>query len=241
MIKRVDDEMMINTGSIIRVKYKRLRTFFVLASCIVMTACASKTTKEEEFSGFLSDYSQLEKSVSIDETPVRKWISPELKEHNYTKIMLDPVVIYPAPQPTPQLSSEVITSIRTYLNQELRHEIGKNYEIVDEPAEDVIRLRTAITGVKTTPEDLAVYEYIPVGLVLAGVSTATGSRDEMVQIYVEAELSDSLSGEKLAAGVKKGFGETIEGSDDQVELDNAIPVLNGWVQSSLGFLNTTVK
>jgi len=212
---------------------EKLRTFLI--------ACASTITKDEVFSGVLSDYSQLEESVGFDETPVRKWISPELKERNYSKIMLDPVVIYPSPQPCPQLSSEVLTSMRVYLNQELRHEVGNKYEIVDEPAKDVLRVRTAITGIKTTPEDLATYDYIPVGLVLAGVSTATGSRDEMMEIYVEAELSDRLSGEKLAVAVKKGFGETIDGSDDQVELDNAIPVLNGWIQSSIGFLDATIK
>ena len=209
----------------------------------MLVGCTSKTTKKEEYSGFLSDYSQLEKGSGVDdeEAVVLKWISPVLAERKYTKVMLDPVVIYPAPQPGPQLRSEVLTSMLAYLNKAARQAVGKEYEIVSEPASDVVRIRAAITGVKTSAEDLAAYEYIPIALALASVSTATGARDQMVEIFLEAELSDSLSGERLAAAVRKGFGEPIESAQDQVELENVRPVLDGWAQSAVRLLDVTIK
>lgn len=170
-----------------------------------------------------------------------RWISPILAERSYPKVMLDPVVLYPAPQPGPQMRSEVLASIRDYLNKAIRQEVGKKYEIVSEPARDVVRIRSAITGVKADPKDLAAYEYIPIALVFAGASTATGARDRTVEIFAEAEMFDSLSGESLAAGVRKGIGEPVKSKTDQVELENVRPVLDGWAQAFVQFLDATIK
>lgn len=213
----------------------------VIALCFMVIGCASKTTKVEQYSGFLSDYSQLEKRAGVDGGVVLSWVSPVLTERKYTKVMIDPVVIYPAPRPGPQLRSEVLTSILVYLNKAIRQEVGKTYEIVSEPGRDVVRIRAAITGIRTPLEDLAVYEYVPIALAFAGVSSATGKRDEAVEVFVEAEMSDSLSSERLAAAVRKGFGESVEDRDDQVELENVRPVLDGWAQATVRLLDLTIK
>lgn len=210
---------------------------------LVLVGCTtSETTQKEEFSGFLSDYSQLEKGTSLDgQAVVLKWISPTLPARKYTKVMLDPVVIYPAPKPGPQLRAEVLKSMLAYLNKAVEREVSRNYEIVTVPGNDVVRLRSAITGVRTKAEDLEVYEYIPIALALASVSTATGARDQMVELFLEAELTDSSSGERLAAAVKKGFGEPVENTSDQVELENVRPVLDSWARSAATLLDSTIK
>ena len=227
-------------------KHRKLRFLFVMLFCVTVAACTSKTETPEkkQFSGFLSDYSQLEKVAAFPDqpgSPVLRWKSPTLSDHNYTKVMIDPIVIYPAPQPGPQLRSEVLSNIRLYLNQAVRDEVGKDFEVVDEPGKDVIRMRAAITGVETSAEDLAAYEYIPIALVLAGAQKAAGTRDQILEIFVEAELSDSLSGERLGAAVRKGYGEPLEGEKDQVELEDARPVLDGWAQSARRFLSDALK
>jgi hypothetical protein len=235
-------ETMVNFNEINYLTYNKLVFFVISVFFIMLVGCTSKTVKKEEYSGFLSDYSQLEKGSAVDdEAVVLKWISPVLAGRKYTKVMLDPVVLYPAPQPGSQIRSDVLTSMLVYLNKEITQEIGKKYEIVSEPAKDVVRFRPAITGVKTNPEDLAVYEYIPIGLALASVSTATGMRNEMVQLFAEAEITDSLSGERLAAAVRKGFGKPIKGKKDQVELENVRPVLDGWAQAMVKILDITIK
>jgi len=236
---------MLNYKNINNSPYRKLILLPVITLCVIIAACSSETStpEKEQYSGFLSDYSQLEKmNVSSGEAsvPVLGWISPALTDHNYAKIMIDPIVLYPAPQPGPQVRSDVLASIQSYLNKAVREQVSKKYEIVNEPARDVIRLRSAITGVKTTTEDLAAYEYIPVALVFAEVSKATGERDEVIELFLEAELADSLSGERMAAGVRKGFGDPLESQDDQVELVNVRPVLDGWAQSLVHFLDATI-
>ncbi|MGF1756472.1 DUF3313 domain-containing protein [Photobacterium sagamiensis] len=223
--------------------HQKLRFLFVMLFCVAVVACTSKIAEEKEFSGFLSDYSQLKSTKSFEEegAPVLLWVSPVLPERSYTKVMIDPVVLYPAPQPGPQIRSEVLTGIQVYLDKAVREEVGKKYEIVDERGKDVVRVRAAITGVKTSVEDLAAYEYIPIALVLAGASTAAGTRDELVEIFLEAEMIDSLSGEKLAAGIRKGLGEPVESDEAQVELENVRPVLDTWAKSVVNFLDATIK
>lgn len=214
--------------------YKKSGLLAVIALCFMVIGCASKTTKVEQYSGFLSDYSQLEKRAGLDGGVVLSWVSPVLAERKYTKVMIDPVA-------GPQLRSEVLTSILVYLNKAIRQEVGKTYEIVSEPGRDVVRIRAAITGIRTPLEELAVYEYVPIALAFAGVSSATGKRDEAVEVFVEAEMSDSLSNERLAAAVRKGFGESVEDRDDQVELENVRPVLDGWAQATVRLLDLTIK
>ncbi|MGF1759873.1 DUF3313 domain-containing protein [Photobacterium sagamiensis] len=236
--------MLVNFDDIYNALYQKMKFLSVMFFCVMVAACTSKTVEKEKYSGFLSDYSQLEKvTVSSGEAsiPVLGWKSPTLTEHNYSKIMIDPIVLYPAPQPGEQISSEVLTSINAYLNNAVREEVGKKYEIVDKPGKDVIHLRAAITGVTATPEDLAAYEYIPVTFVLAEASTAAGKRDEMVQLFSEAEFSDSLSGERLAAGVRKGFGKPLESQKDQVELEHVRPLLDDLAQTVVHFLDATLK
>ncbi len=50
----------------------------------------------------------------------------------------------------------------------------------------MIVLRPAITAVSSKTESLAPYEYIPVALVAAAVSTASGIRDQETQLATEA-------------------------------------------------------
>ena len=216
--------------------------FFVVCSIYLVGCSSSETTEEEEFSGFLSDYSQLEKGRSLDgQAVVLKWVSPMLPFRQYTKVMIDPVVIYPTPQPGPQLRAEVLKSMLAYINKAVEQEVSRDYEVVTQPGPDVVRLRSAITGVKTKAEDLEAYEYIPIAFALASVQTATGTRDEVVEIFLEAELLDSSTSERLAAAVKKGFGKPVESSSDQVELENVRPVLDGWARSAVTLLDTTIK
>jgi len=223
------------------IKHQKYGLLAIIALCFIMAGCASKTAKEEDYSGFLSDYTKLVKGPGVGGGEVLSWISPVLAERKYTKVMLDSVIIYPAPEPGPQLRREVLTSMLAYLNKELREEVGKTYEIVTEPGKGVVRLRAAVTTIETTLEDLAVYEYIPIALALAGASSAAGIRSQAVEIFVEAELTDSLSGERLAEAIRKGFGESVGGRREQVEVENVRPVLDGWAKSLVKVLDVSIK
>ncbi|RDE19431.1 DUF3313 domain-containing protein [Motiliproteus coralliicola] len=217
------------------------RALLLLAASLALTACTSKLAKQEEFSGFLSDYSQLKPVVAADGTEVLRWTSPELQKRTFSKVMLDPVSIYPAPKPGPRLRSEVLSNLLVYLNKAIRKEVGNEFELVAEPGLDTLRVKAAITGVRSRVEDLAAYEYVPIALVLAGANTAAGTRDHVVELFAEGELLDSYSGERLAAGVRKGFGRPLENDSQQVEMENVRPVLDAWAKAMVRLLRPLVQ
>jgi Protein of unknown function (DUF3313) len=208
---------------------------------LAISGCASKTAEVEEYSGFLSDYSILQEGKGVDGAVIIGWRSPDMENRNYTKVMIDPVVIYPAPKPTSQIRTEVLTNMLIYMNKKLREEVGKTHEIVSAPGKDVLRVRAAITGTKTTTEALSVYEYVPIALVFSAATTATGTRSQAVEILLEAEVTDSLSGELLSAAIRKGFGDTVSNTSEQVELGNIRPVLDQWVAALDRYLDRELK
>jgi hypothetical protein len=234
-------KIMIKTNKSNNVKHKKYGFLAVIALSFVMAGCASKTAKVEQYSGFLSDYTKLVKGPGVGGGEVLSWISPVLVERKYTKVMLDSVIIYPAPEPGPQIRSEMLTSMLVYLNKAVKEEVGKKYEIVTEPGKGVVRMRAAVTTIETTLEDLAFYEYVPIALALAGASSAAGIRSQAVEILVEAELTDSLSGERVAAAIRKGFGDSVGGRRHQVEVENVRPVLDGWAKSLVKVLDVSMK
>ena len=60
------------------------------ALSILLTACASKTIPPEEYSGFLSDYSQLTQKQLPSGQAVLSWVSPDLDISHYTGVYIEP-------------------------------------------------------------------------------------------------------------------------------------------------------
>lgn len=199
----------------------------VIIMLLLIGGCATQTAKVGEFTGYLGDYSKLEKTKDASGYEVLRWTSPKLKSQSYTKLILDDVVFYPKPKTSPQISKEVLVDIREYTNKALRREVGKSVSMVSQPGSEVLRMRTALTGVSTPLEGLKVYEYIPIAAVIAGVTTAIGERDREAFIVMEAELLDSRTGERLAIVVrKKSAKKQLKDDKEQLSLENIRDVID---------------
>ena len=144
-----------------------------------------------------------------------RWTSPKFKQGKYKKLIVDNVVFYPGAKPTKQISKEVLIEMREYTNKAVRREVGKVVPITSQPGPNVLRLRTAMTGVATSAKEMAGYEYIPVAAIVAGVTTATGARDREAFIMLEAEVLDSMTGERLIMAVRKRKGKNLLENDKQ--------------------------
>ena len=193
------------------------------------------------YSGWMKDYSDLAEFKTATGGTSMRWISPSLKKGQYSSVMIDPITYYPAPPANSQVPVKTINALPTYLVQQMRKELGSNIQIVQKPGPGVLRLRAAITGVDTPTKGLQVYEVIPVALIFAGVSTATGMRDHNTLVYLEAQLIDSQSGDLLAKAVRKGIGENIANNKEEMTLDDAKPVLDSWAKDAAVFAKTFVK
>lgn len=207
---------------------RTLSLALLAAISILLSACSSKTVPPEEYSGFLSDYSQLqEKDLSSGQT-VLSWVSPTLDLSHYSGVYIEPSQIYPQVLPTERGPQSTLSAVTHYYDAALKHELGKVMKVVATPGPDTLIVRPAIISMSAKTQGLRFYELLPVTLLAAGVSTATGIRDQDSQISTEIAVIDALDHKVMAQVVRKGTGLTLENDAQVMTLDDFKLVLDGW-------------
>ena len=200
----------------------------LFGAIVGLVGCASSQVDPSQYSGFLKDYSLLKPEKSATGAPVMRWIDPDIKLSQYTHVYIEPSQFYPQPQPTSVISAQTLQSISRYFDTALKRELGKDMPLAQGPGPNTIVVRPAITAVSTRTEGLKPYEVIPIALVAAAVNTASGGRDQNVEIATEAVFLDGQSQRVLAQVVRKGSGKPLETDKTQLTLGDVKPVLDGW-------------
>ena len=195
---------------------------------IAMVGCASKVQQPDEYSGFLKDYSRLKEAKSPSGAEVMRWVDPKLKVSKYTSVYVEPTQLYPAPKPTEKIPQSTLNGITQYYDQALKREVSKSLPLASGPGPGVLVVRAAITAVSSKTEGLAPYEYIPVALVAAAVSTASGIRDQETQLATEAVFIDGQSQDVVAQVVRKGTGKPLANDSQVMKADDVKKVIDGW-------------
>ena len=206
----------------------RLMVSALCVASITLAGCASKVTQPDEYSGFLSDYSQLKEAKSPSGAEVMRWVDPNLDLSRYTAVFIEPTQFYPKPQATTKIPDSTLNGINSYYNQALKRELAKSLPIANAPGPGVIVVRAAITAVSSKTESLKPYEYIPVALVAAAVSTGTGIRDQETTLGTEAQFLDGASGKVIAQVVRKGTGKPLSNDSQVMKADDVKGVIDGW-------------
>ena len=206
-----------------------------LSVTLLLAGCASKTTQPSQYSGFLSDYSQLQPAQSASGAPVMRWVSPDFKAQNYRSVLVEKPVFYPAPTPSEQVSQKTLDEITSYLQQAMQLELAGQYRVVQQADQDTLVLRSAITAVNLSAEGLKVYEVVPIALLAAAASTAAGTRDLNTNIYVELEAIDGRNSQPMARVVRKGHGLQLENDSTQLTLKDIKPALDVWAKDARNF------
>ncbi|SFS23975.1 DUF3313 domain-containing protein [Pseudomonas sp. NFACC42-2] len=206
----------------------RLMISTLCVASIAMAGCASKVTQPDEYSGFLSDYSQLKEAKSPSGAEVMRWVDPKLDLSRYTAVYIEPTQFYPKPQATTKIPDSTLNGINTYFNQALKRELGKSLPLANGPGPGVMVVRAAITAVSSKTEGLKPYEFVPVALVAAAVSTGTGIRDQETTLGTEAQFLDGASGKVLAQVVRKGTGKPLSNDSQVMKADDVKGVIDGW-------------
>ncbi|MDR9875418.1 DUF3313 domain-containing protein [Pseudomonas allii] len=208
-------------------KLRHLLSTLCIAS-LGLAGCASKITPPDEYSGFLSDYSRLKEAQSPSGAEVMRWVDPELDLSRYHAVYVEPTQFYPKPQATAKIPQATLNGINTYYNQALKRELEKSLPLAHAPGPGVIVVRAAITAVSSKTEGLKPYEYIPVALVVAAVSTGTGIRDQETTLGTEAQFLDGANGKVLAQVVRKGTGNPLSNDSQVMKADDVKSVIDGW-------------
>jgi hypothetical protein len=195
---------------------------------LAVVGCSSKTVDPKEYSGFLKDYSQLKEAKSPSGAEVMRWIDPKVDVKKFTSVYIEPTQLYPKPQPTAKISQQTLNGITSYYDQALKREIGKDLPLATGPGPGVIVVRAAITAVSSSTEGLHAYEVIPIALVAAAVSTASGIRDQETTLATEAVFLDGANNKVVAQVVRKGTGKPLENDKQAMTANDVKPVIDGW-------------
>ncbi|MCW8277277.1 DUF3313 domain-containing protein [Pseudomonas sp. PCH199] len=199
----------------------------LFAATLSLSACSSKKPAELH-TGFLSDYSVLKEGQTPSGQKVLSWVSPALASGRYTTVYLAPSQFYPRPQPTQRIPQSTLSGVTRYYDAALRQELGKVVSLVPKPGPNTLIVRPAITQVAASTQGLRFYEWLPVTLVAAGVSTATGIRDRDSEIATEVSFQDGATGAVVAEVVRKGTGVPLENDKQVMTPEDVKGVLDGW-------------
>jgi hypothetical protein len=189
---------------------------------IASTGAFADKDEKAEVSGYLAPemYAMLEEVEIKDGRKSKRWIGPKLNFANYKSVLIDDVVLYPKPEPGPQVSEETLYAVRGYLTEKLREKVGAVLTLSQESGPDVLRMQVAITGVEIKTEGMKAYEVMPVAAIFGGLKAATGTRAMEVRVFVESKLSDSVSGEVVGAAVRELEGKNLKGKKDKLSLED---------------------
>ena len=191
-----------------------------LASLVITAVGACATVDEPEQTGFLSDYSKLERDTD------NRWIYSTAKTVDYSKFYIEPVAILFEPREDPEFSPDQLEELKTYVVVRLTKRLTEDdgYEVVSGPGPGVASFRMGITDVDASIAALNISVYTRVtGAGLGGIAA-------------EGEIVDSMSGEQLAAAIRWGSGSRVMGRGTQIikgevsKLGDAKLVIDNWTK-----------
>jgi len=172
-----------------------------------LASCATTRTVRSaaESSGFLGDYSQLRPGQGKEAQLV--YLKPDTNWAQYQAIILDSVTLWKNDE-TAKISDEDAQQLTDYFYAQLHEQLSQDYQIVENPGPGVMRLRAAITEAKGAKvAGNAVTTVVPqLKLLTTAGGLATDTRGFVGEATVEAEITDSVTGTRLAAGVDERAG-----------------------------------
>ena len=175
-----------------------------LAAMIVAAFSSAAYGQELMQSGFMSDYSQLQKVT--DGTADYRYIAPgaEDKLAEYDAIMVDqPEFFIAADSPYRGVKARQLDVLAASLRHGFSQGLAKEYYIVERPGANVLFVRAALSNLKLKRAKLHGMDYLPAGFVTHPARRAA-SRDiskkaSLRGLVLELEVFDSVTGERLVA------------------------------------------
>jgi hypothetical protein len=208
-----------------QVMIRRVATGFFAGLMLLgsLPLLADREISKHDFSGWLDDY----ESLSYVEERNAFVFFNEARRNYYSRVQLDSVVVFVEDQ---EVDTTVANEATQYLTTAVNDLLLEQGIDATEPAQDVLTLRLAITGAENSKEDLKPRNFIPVAAVFRTAQAATGKVPTYIDTMFEAEMRDSLGGDRVAAVVVKAVNETEKRSGDDLQFEDIRPTLDAWVK-----------
>jgi hypothetical protein len=206
--------------------------FISLALLLLLAGCSSQVAKEENYGGFLDNYKQLTEMESSDGVMILGWRKPGVDLGSYHSIIIEPVVLSPKADIGERIETDELDTMRASLRQKMIAQISQVMNVTDKAGPGVITYSLALAGAEAVDRDLRWFEYTPITFTASQIAAASGNRENVVELWVEARWSDSDTGEILAAVVR--MGQSAEGvdADEAVDAAHVDTMLDEWAAAS---------
>lgn len=212
---------------------KKLTGFFTIILALIISGCASNhVVEEEQYSGYLADYSKLQQEETVSGGMTLRWVSEKLTAEDYHSVIFDKTILYPQPKPTEQVSEALLIQFSKSIDNALSSAARGAYQVVAQPGEGVLRIRPAITGVEQSSEGMSAIDILPVAMIFNLGKAATGASEQDVTVFLEVSVTDSLTGELLATVVRKGEGAQLENHQEQLTMTHLKEMIQNWQQDA---------
>jgi hypothetical protein len=179
----------------------------------IMTVQCGCTAQKAETVGFLSDYSKLEAQSDVS----ARYLAPDNRLGNYSKFIIDPVVVYLHTDSKAKLAEKDLTEIKNYMHEALVKAIEDRYEVVSRSGLGTARVKVAITDLKKSG---IAQNILPIS---KAVGTGLGGAS------LEAEVVDSKTKEQIAALVESQLGKRLS-LDGYSTWGDAKAIMDGWAK-----------
>lgn len=179
-----------------------------LAGCVHSTQATGYWGKAEP-SGFLKDYSKLHPAADDIQATLVYFMGDKVKFKSYKKVWLEPVQVWRGEKSDAKdMDKEDAEYLSQFLWTKLDEEFRKDYQMVQSPGPDVMHVRIGITEAgKNVPVVDNLTAAYPAAMVLSKGKKYISSTESFVgKSSIEAEATDSQTGEVLAAAVDRRGG-----------------------------------
>ncbi len=193
-----------------------LQSIMLIAIVFFFGCAATKQARTVERLGFLKDlYPKMSEGNEQAGEPLLIYKGPRLAlipPNTYTKLMLDPVLLFRGPESKMHgISQDQAQLMADTFYALIYQEVSKDYDMVDKPDSNTLRVQVAITHLEESWPMLDVVSGIPAPMnALAAGSllktVATGKPAFTGEAVIEAKVIDAKTGEVLRAGVDRRVG-----------------------------------
>lgn len=156
------------------------------------------------YSGFMSDYTQLEKVT--DGSADYRYLPPGSEDRmaQYNAVMIDqPEVFIAADSEYRGAKPKHLEALAETMRSALTSSLSENLGVVDAPGENVLYVTLGITNLKLEKKKKNILGYTPVGLVggavVGAATTDLAKKATLEGLVLELEAFDSVSGERIVA------------------------------------------
>jgi len=207
----------------------------LLGSCVLLLSACTTTQKasldqNSLHCGLLANECSKLTPGGKDQASLR-YINPSAQWTQYNKILIEPVTFWGGE--TTKVSVADQQTLVNYFSQQLKEQFGKNFQIVDQAGPGVMKLSVAMTDAETaTPVLRSISMLVPQAHMLSNLKyLATGTFPFVGGAQGEGKITDSVSGDLLAAFADKRIGGGNAMTAFQWQWGDAENTINKWCET----------